>query len=125
MQWFLRVTTLLSVVFLIKADLLDLYVQHMDEIMGTKAATRHLKDRHRNSNSLIELHSRNRRSVLESDIFQIANAPKQSIDIDDRIKGKTLYLMQTIVLFYRVEYKILVIFVFTLFCKIIEKNSTK
>ncbi|XP_008207690.1 MOXD1 homolog 1 [Nasonia vitripennis] len=81
MEWSLLLLTLSCAVWLAGADLMDLYVQHMDETMGTRAYYDRLKASRR-------AHvNRQRRSVLEGRGFRVADQVSQRIDVN-RVKVK-------------------------------------
>ncbi|XP_044004741.1 MOXD1 homolog 1 [Aphidius gifuensis] len=72
----MKITILLvAFVLVVEADLLDLYVQHMDETMGTNANKRH------HPRDIDIKKSRNKRSVNED--IKFGNYKKQSLDVDD------------------------------------------
>ncbi|KAJ8686728.1 hypothetical protein QAD02_022522 [Eretmocerus hayati] len=80
------------------ADLLDLYVQHMDEAMGTRA--RKIMGHERQPSQLhqnrlrqmprVILQRRQTRSVIESPVYKVADPVRQSLASDFRPKGKKI-----------------------------------
>ena len=69
-------------------DLMDLYVQHMDETMGTRAYYERLRAE---KEARSESQTRRKRSVMESPLFQVAGPVKQSLEGNDRPKGIRLF----------------------------------
>ncbi|XP_043468959.1 MOXD1 homolog 1 [Leptopilina heterotoma] len=79
-----RVVLLFTIHCLTSADLLDLFVEHMDEEMKTPEYKRQHSKISRN---------RNKRSVIEGPFFHIGNYRKQRLDVDESwqksLKNKT------------------------------------
>jgi hypothetical protein len=66
-----------------EADLLDLYVQRMDETTRIQAYNwQQMKE--------LQFLFRHRRSILESSFFRVANPVKQILDIGDKVRGTYL-----------------------------------
>lgn len=76
-MFLLRVVLLLSAHWVVSADLLDLFVEHMDEEMKTPEYKKH---HHREP---MRQHMRNKRSVVESPFFRIGNYRRQRLDVDE------------------------------------------
>ncbi|XP_053974730.1 MOXD1 homolog 1 [Hylaeus volcanicus] len=71
----LRVLVTLSVCWMAGCDLLDLYVQHMDETMRTLA--------YRNRHHPKDIASRIKRSLREEPVLRIGTFKKQRLDVDE------------------------------------------
>ncbi|XP_034951630.1 MOXD1 homolog 1 [Chelonus insularis] len=70
----MKLWILLSIFMLVQADLLDLYVQHMDETMGTNSVQKNYRKR-------MPLRFRNKRSPKVN--TPIEHSKKQQINVDD------------------------------------------
>lgn len=82
-----KVVLLFCTHWIVGGDLLDLYVEHMDETMKTlEYKTSHPKD--------LRNRSRNKRSAIEGPFFRIGNYRRQRLDVDEnwsrirKAKGK-------------------------------------
>ena len=82
-----KVVLLFCTHWIVSGDLLDLYVEHMDETMKTlEYKTSHPKD--------LRNRSRNKRSAIEGPFFRIGNYRRQRLDVDEnwtkqrKAKGK-------------------------------------
>lgn len=90
MLW-LRALTIVSVIAFVAGDLMDLYVQHMDEVMRTHEYKQQERARVHDAlrTRVRRFNGRHRRSVLEGPMFRVADSPRQSIeDAEFRMKGE-------------------------------------
>ncbi|XP_058803916.1 MOXD1 homolog 1 [Phymastichus coffea] len=90
MMW-LRALTIISVAALAAGDLMDLYVQHMDEVMRTHEYKRERARTAAAGSQALDIRRhferRRRRSVLEGPMFRVADSPRQSLHDDFQMKN--------------------------------------